>query len=166
MVAITLSCCERDSTVTGGAGGGSITPAGYVDLGLPSGTTWKAANEVNPNDENDFYTYGEAVAAFGNQLPTQAQFDELLSLCTYTWDADRKGANFTSTVNGKSIFLPAAGYRNYHGGVNDVGSYGGYWSSTHRGEDIACYLYFSGGDVNTFTPASRSSGHSVRLVQN
>ncbi len=43
----------------------------YVDLGLPSGTKWKSVNEAG--DENGFYTYDEAIKAFGNKLPTKKQ---------------------------------------------------------------------------------------------
>ncbi|HJJ45480.1 MAG TPA: hypothetical protein O0Y17_00165 [Methanocorpusculum sp.] len=46
-------------------------PAGYVDLGLPSGTLWKDKNE-----SGGFYTYDEAMKAFGNNLPTMEQFEE------------------------------------------------------------------------------------------
>lgn len=154
MVAITLSCCERDSSGTGG----DISPAGYVDLGLPSGTKWKADNE------GGYYDYDSAMETFGSQLPTKEQFEELISLCTYTWDADRKGANFTSTVNGKSIFLPGAGQRDCDGFVDYVGSSGVYWSSTPDGSDLAWMLNFAGGVYIIHFP--RCYGYPVRFVQN
>ena len=44
--------------------------------------------------------------------------------------------------SGKSISLPAAGYRNRSGGVYGVGSGGYYWSSTPSGSELAWLLYF------------------------
>lgn len=115
----------------GGSGGGGGTAAGYVDLGLPSGTKWKAANE------GGYYDYDSAMETFGSKLPTKEQFEELMSLCTYTWDSERKGANFVSTVNGESIFLPASGRRNCGGDVYYVGTSGLYWSSTPSDSEYA-----------------------------
>ena len=43
---------------------------GYVDLGLPSGTLWKNANE---GGDDALYTYDEAVSMFGDKLPTKEQ---------------------------------------------------------------------------------------------
>ena len=74
-----LTGCHNDET-------------GYVDLGLPSGTKWKAANE------DGYYDYDSAMETFGGKLPTKEQFEELMSLCTFTWDSERKGANFVSTL--------------------------------------------------------------------
>ncbi len=47
------------------------------------------------------------------RMPTRAEMQELVNNCTYEW-ATRNGiagALFTSKRNGKSIFLPAAGFR-------------------------------------------------------
>ena len=44
----------------------------YVDLGLPSGTLWKAENEIAGH-----YTYEEAVVKFESKLPTKEQWEEL-----------------------------------------------------------------------------------------
>ena len=139
-----LTGCHNDET-------------GYVDLGLPSGTKWKAANE------GGYYDYDSAMEAFGSKLPTKEQFEELMSLCTFTWDSERKGANFVSTVNGESIFLPASGYRFCSGDADDVGTLGSYWSSTPF-DSGACYLIFFSSGVDMFY-GSRCIGQSVRLVQ-
>ena len=154
-----IASCDKDSTGTRtSSGGGGVTPAGYVDLGLPSGTKWKAANE------GGYYDYDSAIETFGDQLPTREQFEELISLCTYTWDPDRKGVNFVSTVNGKSIFLRAAGDRNCDGYVGNVGSRCNYWSAMPSGSDYAWYLEFKSGVVNMYE-ICRCFGLSVRLVQ-
>ena len=156
----TFTSCDKDSSGTGTSGGG-ITPAGYVDLGLPSGTKWKAANETNPDDENNFYTYDEAMAAFGNRLPTEEQFEELRNSCVWTWTG--MGYKVVGT-NGNYITLPAAGYRLCDGNVGYVGSYGSYWSYTPSGSDYAWRLNFNSGEVYMYYD-DRCSGLSVRLVQ-
>jgi uncharacterized protein (TIGR02145 family) len=139
-----------------GDGGG--TAAGYVDLGLPSGTKWKAANE------GGYYDYDSAMETFGGKLPTKEQFEELESLCTFTWDSERKGANFVSTVNGESIFLPASGYRGCDGDVSDEGAYGFYWSSTPGDSEGAWLLGIASSEVS-MDGDDRCYGFAVRLVQ-
>ena len=163
MALATIASCDKDSNSTGSGtpSGGGITPAGYVDLGLPSGTKWKAANETNPNDENNFYTYDEAMAAFGNKLPTKEQFMELRNSCDWTWTG--MGYKVVGS-NGNSIVLPAAGYGNCYGGVGDVGSYGGYWSSTPHGSEGAWSLNSGSEGVNVYF-GDRCLELSVRLAQ-
>ena len=135
----------------------------YVDLGLPSGTKWKTVNEPYPNDAHGFYTYDEAMEKFGSNLPTKEQFEELEEKCIWTWDDTKQGYQVTGP-NGNSIFLPASGFRGCDGGVNVVGSYGYYWSSTPDGSDIAWYLGFDSGGVD-IGHNFRCCGLSVRLVQ-
>ncbi|MCR5423314.1 MAG: hypothetical protein K6E93_00950 [Bacteroidales bacterium] len=134
----------------------------WVDLGLPSGTMWKNVNEVNAADTvYNFYTYDEAVAAFGDVLPTKEQLEELKDNCQWTWT----GSGYTVTgPNGHSIFLPAAGYRRCDGRVLNVGSDGSYWSSTPNGSDDAWGLDFGSGEVY-MGGYYRCYGGSVRLVQ-
>lgn len=139
----------------------SVDAQSYVDLGLPSGTKWKTVNETNPNDTNNFYTYDEAVAAFGGKLPTKEQFQELKDKCQWTWTDS--GYRVTGP-NGNSIVLPAAGFRICDGLVYGVGSCGDYWSSTPYGSEYALYLIFRSGGVDT-NINFRFDGRSVRLVK-
>ena len=155
----TTVACNKDD---GDNGGGSTEE--YVDLGLPSGTKWKNANEVNAADaEYNFYTYDEAVAAFGDALPTGEQLKELKDSCQWTWN----GSGYTVTgPNGHSIVLPAAGFRNNLGGVYHVGAHGFYWSSTPNGPTDAWCIHFLSGGVNMDYDSFCGYGHSVRLVKN
>ena len=62
-----------------------------------------------------------------------------------------------------TLFLPAAGYRNYNnGGLNNVGSNGNYWSSTVSGTS-ARSLYFNIFNVGMGS-YNRALGFSVRCV--
>ena len=89
--------------------------------------------------------------------------------------ADDYGSEYYATVNSYTasewskmeangaVFLPAAGYRD-GADVRNVGSYGGYWSSSAVGSDRAYCLYFNSDDVDTGY-RNRRRGQSVRLVQ-
>ena len=126
----------------------------WVDLGLSSGTLWKKDNEAG------FYTYDQAMAKFGNSLPTKVQLEELKSSCR--WTLTRNGYRVEGP-NGQSIVLPASG-RLCSGGVYDVGSGGSYWSSTPGGSGNAWYLYFDSSGLG-MSDYGRCNGRSVRLVR-
>lgn len=130
-------------------------PAGYVDLGLSSGTYWKESNE------SGFYNYDDAVSKFGDKLPTKEQLAELKNECEWTWTGN--GCKVTGP-NGESIMLPAAGYRFCDGDVRYIGTYGLFWSSTPYDSDYAWFLSFDSSEVD-MGKYSRCYGRSVRLVQ-
>ena len=77
-VAMLMTACKKDEPNKNN----TETPdTDYVDLGLPSGTKWKSANETG--GYNGFYTFDEAVSTFGDKLPTKEQFEELKNNCTW-----------------------------------------------------------------------------------
>ena len=140
----------------------SVSAQGYIDLGLPSGTLWKATNE------SGYYDYETAVNKFGSSLPTKQQLEELKDYCKWTWT----GNNLRVTgVNGKFIILPLAGWRNIHG-VDGVGKFGQYWSSTldESGEpwflDLRNFLRDENFCVFVNDGGEREIGSSIRLVHN
>ena len=112
--------------------------------------------------------YDAARANWGStwRLPTWNEIDELIKKCTWTWTkmTGKKGYKVTSKVNGKFIFLPAAGDCNDSSLVN-AGSYGFYLSSTPRtsNTDYAYLLYFYRGYVDRDL-VDRYFGQSVRPV--
>lgn len=140
---------------------GNHPEGSFVDLGLPSGTKWKKVNEYNSQDSNGFYTYEEAVNAFGESLPTKEQFEELIDKCTWTWT---DGGIKVEGGNGNFIILPAAGSRSYSGDVCEVGEGGFYWSSTPDNYGSVWMLDFSSTDQFVRTNG-RDEGNSVRLVK-
>ena len=137
----------------------------YVDMGLPSGTKWKTKNEAG-----GLYDWDSAINKFGDKMPTKEQWEELMEKCTWSWTD--KGYKVTSK-NGKSIFLPAAGFRSCDGNVNSVGGWGRYWSSTPCTSEQS---WWSSKDEEAWGPTFyhssvdmvyqlRCYGYSVRLVK-
>jgi len=127
---------------------------------------FKGENEMNPNNPiHNFFTYEEAKNLFGKpdeygwRLPTLNELKALKSNYLYKFDKENKQGVFDN-----HLYLPAAGFRNCDGGVDDIGSDGCYWSSTPYGPDRVWYLYFFSNDVYIST-YFRCCGFSVRLVR-
>ena len=101
------------------------------------------------------------------RMPTKDECQELLDNCDSSWTENYNGTGvagriFTSKVNGNSVFFPAAGYCD-HSSVDDVGSYGYYWSDSWNSSSNAWYLDFgSGGQCLDYY--NRYFGQSVRGV--
>ena len=125
-------------------------------------TKWEAANAINPNDKNNFYTYDEAMKAFGDKLPTKRQLQKMIDNFTWTWNNSKKGYDISNAIY--HLFLPAAGYRDCDGDVFGVGSRGYYWSSSPYGTKTAWCLCFDS-DYVFISGEERCSGRSVRLVR-
>lgn len=101
----------------------------------------------------------------GWRMPTTVQIDELRAQCKWTWTS-MGGHNGYKVVgpNGKSIFLPAVGYR-HDSSSDDVGLGGNYWSSTLGifNSRFAFYLTFNSSNFN-WVSDFRYFGHSIRAV--
>ena len=102
------------------------------------------------------------------RMPTDAELTELREQCTWTWTSQNGvyGYKVTSKKSGytnKSIFLPAAGYRN-NSDLPAAGYDGYYWSSSLNTDspNSAYGLYFDSLDVRRWY--NRYYGFSVRPV--
>ena len=103
------------------------------------------------------------------RMPTDAEWTELRENCEWTWTSDYNGTGVagrivTSNINGNSIFLPAAGWRD-DGDLDGAGGSGYYWSSSLSsvGPDDAWSAYF-GSDGVLRGSDYRYDGQSVRPV--
>lgn len=120
----------------------------------------------------------------GWRTPTQAEAQELVEKCTWTWTENYnstgiKGYTITSNVEGyqdKSIFLPAAGYRlsDQSDGVQGAGFRGDYWTSSldetlsYQAWGFGFYQKEDEGGPKHGANSSyyRCDGHNVRPVLN
>lgn len=133
----------------------------YVDLGLPSGTLWKAENE-----DCGLITYDQAYNFYGSSLPTKEQWEELIKHCIWIKNKDDNTSYTIKGRNGKSIFLPSSLY-GFICHNNLFGPKAGhYWSSTQDDSVDAWGLCFYTDDyaVNMVT-FHRRDGKSIRLVK-
>ena len=104
------------------------------------------------------------------RMPTDAEWTKLRNNCTWKWTSDYNGTGvagmtITSNKTGKSIFLPAAGYRwSTKEDVYHAGSYGEYWSTIDPDyPNSAYYRYFSSA-IDYRRSEQRYEGLSIRPV--
>ena len=100
------------------------------------------------------------------RMPTDAEWTELRTSCTWTWTTRNgvKGYTVKSNINGNSIFLPAAGCPN-DDDLSSAGLNGYYWSSSLYTDfpGYAWYVDFDSGRVYR-SGCYRYYGQSVRPV--
>lgn len=124
----------------------------YVDLGLS--VLWADRNmgAITPEEYGNYYKWDQIPKDY--EIPTIEQYKELITNCDWkqTTQNGAKGYKVISKVNGNSIFLPAAGYRNSIDPSNIIFSnyQGYYWSSSPCEANIlrSYYLIFNSGYVN------------------
>ena len=108
-----------------------------------------------------------ATAKLGNgaRMPTETEWRELLANTTSEWTSENGvyGRKLTAS-NGKSLFFPAAGYRN-GSELRLAGEYGLYWSSSLDADypNYAWYFLFRS-DYQGVIGNGRQRGFSVRAV--
>lgn len=103
------------------------------------------------------------------RMPTDDNFRELINNCTSEWRElnGQWGSEFTGP-SGKSIFLPAVGYR-MGSECNNESVTGYYWSETYSSYSwgtkyyLACYTQFDNSGVNRYG-GQRYLGYSIRPV--
>ena len=98
------------------------------------------------------------------RTPTDAEWTELRTKCTWTWTTQNDVKGYLVSNNGNSLFLPAAGHRNGTS-LYGAGSDGYFWSSSLNtgGPDDAWDVHFTSGVVYR-NSRSRYYGFSVRPV--
>ena len=124
----------------------------YVDLGLPSGTLWTAANYSGkaylalPTDHFNYFEENYYSADFGIfRMPTFADAKELYENCTYNKVKINNTycAQITSKINGNAIYIPFGGLGNSGGYIYNVGEYGSIWLNTLTNDGFWRQIYFS-----------------------
>ena len=117
-------------------------------------------------DGNLTPAYDAARANWGGtwRMPTLDEIREL-NKCTWTWTSQGGHNGYRVTgPNGKSIFLPAAGYRD-GASLFNAGTYGDYWSATpYSISYYAYYLRFYSDGYDWDYYYDRDYGRAVRPV--
>lgn len=105
----------------------------------------------------------------GWRMPTKEQCEELLNNTTNKWTIQNNymGILFTSKKNGRTLFLPAAGYRINLDFNEKAGYRGHYWSSSLRTDypDDAWNLVLLSDGCGMSNIGDRAWGFSVRPVR-
>lgn len=110
--------------------------------------------------------YDVARARWGGswRMPTKEECEELLDECCWTWTDYNGHAGYRVTGrNGRSIFLPAAGYRRCSDVYRD-GKDGIYWSSTPDEDGTFAFSLYLFDDCRFAGKFLRSLGYQVRAV--
>jgi uncharacterized protein (TIGR02145 family) len=132
-------------------------PAGWH---APTRYEWGAITTGAPNSatRNSDGSYATTYNTW--RLPSTSQ-----SVVGYNYHA---GGVVVTEGSGKSVFLPAAGYRYYNGTLVIIGTYGAYWSSTFYNTiyTYAYSLFFYSGYVygGSYDGRIKANGYSVRCV--
>jgi hypothetical protein len=100
------------------------------------------------------------------RIPSYAEMNELRNTCSWEWTVqDGVSGQKVTGPSGKSIFLPAAGYRTGQA-LQALEADGLYWSSSrHPSSSYAIGLNFDADGVYTVGGYSRFLGYSIRPVQ-
>ncbi len=118
--------------------------------------------ELDPEDDAAYVNWGE-----NWRVPTIVQQKELINYCTWTWTT-LNGVNgcLVTGPNGKTLFLPAAGYRRI-GLLDSAGSRGIYWSRTidTYTSAIAFYLDFTSDFWLAGSSGGYKFGYTLRAVR-
>ena len=127
---------------------------------------YNGSDYVNIGSNISGTRYDVARAQWGGswRMPANAEFEELINRCTWTWTTYNNVNGYKVTgPNGNSIFLPAASYC-YSTEILPV-AVGCYWSAAlnESRQGVAYYLYFYSGDRNVSSD-SRECGFTVRPV--
>ena len=132
----------------------------------PTVTGWN-----NTDDTGSIWNQTNDPSPTGWRAPTRAEIESLLDPekveSQYTKQNGINGRKFTDKTTGDTLFLPAAGYREYsRGSLNYPGIEGRYWSSTHN-PDNTYYVYnleFDDYGNNHWNNCNRRYAQSIRSV--
>lgn len=147
------------------AWGETATKTSYIPGN--SKTHGKDMNDISGNT-----TYDVATAKWGKgwRMPTKEEFDELVTYCPfpkYEKLNGRWGQKFSNQLTGRTIFLPATGYKENGSKHQEASGCGNYWTSTPPEDDTyknGAHDYIFGAALGEMGQGERSSGFAVRAV--
>lgn len=136
----------------------------FVDLGLPSGTKWAKKFEQD-GDEVRYLPYCDASTL---SLPTEEQWNELLSFCrwkfTYVNDYSRKYDCIGP--NGKVITFKSYGFYKVDGIIEqEERIYFWLKDPSDEPDKKLVYMFYDRGQIKTISKSFMGFKYPVRLVQ-
>ncbi len=163
---IKWACCNLGASSPEGYGkyfawGETSSKSSYT---TGNSTTYR--NHVGIISGESEYDAAKANLGASWTIPTKEQVQTLINNTT----SERKTINgvsgmlLTSKINGKSIFLPAAGYR-YESSTNAMGNSGYYWTASPY-ESLSDYAYGFQFNASSFNIQyyGRDYGQSIRAI--
>jgi hypothetical protein len=101
-------------------------------------------------------------------MPTRDEMQELLSNCTWSWVLRDgvKGYLGTSNRNGKTIFLPAAGYQTDADDPSHLGYGASYWTANQDGGSYYAYVMAYRNNYYSGAPGMRSGNDHYPFYSN
>ncbi len=176
---LTKNTTVKGSTSSGGAYSWTVPNQDGATTQASSATTWTSDNSavmsrMGTTANGNYYTWCAATAGTCSSA-TSAGAVASASICPKGWKlpTGNTAGDFYTLLNGvgshaatqSPYYYPYAGYIANNGSYSDVGSRGGYWSSTAYSGAFVYYLnFYSGG----FYPGTGSGAHyigfSVRCV--
>jgi hypothetical protein len=175
-------------------GAKKATDAGYYiswgDTGEPEDGNYSKTSHIHYHNgayddlgkdfnANGTYEWDAARKLLGStwRVPTEKEMSELWTECTWTWTDNYNKSDVAGFIvkgpSGKSIFLPAAGWKTgKNGTLQQDGRYGSYWTSSLnlRNTDYGLNLQFSSAlshddpNANPLPGVYREFGLSIRPV--
>lgn len=152
---------------------------GWADYKYGNGTSSPVATDITKYNATDGKTVLETIddAVIANlgggwRMPTYNDFATLSNTTTNEWVANYQGSGvngilFTSIADSNvKLFFPACGSC-YNGSVNNVSSYGFYWSNLLRGSGsdyMTAYILYSANGGFMMEESQRCCGCPVRGV--
>ena len=181
---VSFTANTSDNTIKGGIlfPGQIIISSNYNwDTGTTRNDNWNAIN-----GDTQGHNYNEVVktvydpSPVGFKMPPPYAFtgftdsgsylDSSSNTCIDKTNGDTNGFNegynfYTNSNNTTTTYWRACGYRAYNGGsLNNVGSYGHYWSAGPYSDAKGCHLVFNSSVVSPQDGDNRAFGFSVRPV--
>lgn len=142
----------------------AVSPVGYT-----GGTSWNRSWTGDPTTDDAASGKGDPCRYYLKgtwRLPTKEEYVALFKDGGYpsgTW----KWENASATNTASGLTFPASGCRyGSDGSLNDVGTYGDYWSASPSDASNGYILDFDSSHVNPSRYSSRADGLPVRCVQN
>lgn len=139
---------------------------------------WGDNTAVNESENPNFYPkktppasivesdYDLAKVMWGGdwRLPTDAEFQELIDACEWTWNDEKLGYEATAS-NGQTLFFPVTSYREGHAVVESDALKGYYWTGFLSQNTRQALAAKFGGETPSIVGANRFWGLAIRPVQ-